>query len=99
MSRSYKKTPYYGDKKNKETKRIANKTVRNYLKDPKHMLPKRSFKKVFESWDICDYGWVVSWEEYLGGCLNHYNQHPKWYKKPPNKKEEYRNWYKKYKMK
>jgi len=32
MSRSYKHTPYAGDKKGKEKKRIANKTVRNKLK-------------------------------------------------------------------
>lgn len=99
MSRSYKKAPYYGDKKNKETKRIANKAVRNYLKNFEHELPKRDFRKVFCSWDICDYGWLQPWEEYWKNCLRNYKRHPEWYKRPPNKKEEYRNWYKTYKMK
>lgn len=99
MSRSYKKVPYCGDKKNKETKRIANKAVRNYLKNPKHKLSKNSFKKVFPSWDICDYGWIKSWKKYWDDCLRTYNEHPEWYKRPLNKKEEYRYWYKTYKMK
>ena len=33
MSRSYKKTPWCGDKKGKSKKRIANRTVRQYLKN------------------------------------------------------------------
>ena len=76
MSRSYKKVPYCGDKKNKETKRIANKAVRNYLKNPKHKLSKNSFKKVLPSWDICDYKWRMTRSEainwYLNECKNMY---------------------------
>lgn len=99
MSRSYKKVPYYGDKKNKETKRIANKAVRNYLKNLEYELPKNSFKKVFPSWDICDFWWFQTWDEYWNDCLKDYKEHPNWHKHPPNKKKEYRRWYKIYKMK
>ena len=99
MSRSYKKASYYGDKKGKDIKRIANHIVRNYLKDINKILPRSSFKKVFCSYDICDYGWLQSWEEYWEDCLRSYKEHPEWYKKPLNKKEEYRSWYKRYKMK
>jgi len=99
MSRSYKKSPYCGDKKGKDKKRVANHTVRNYLKDINKVLSKGGFKKVFCSYDICDYWWLQSWEEYWEDCLRGYREHPEWYKQPPNKKEEYRSWYKSYKMK
>ena len=36
---------------------------------------------------------------YWDNVLKNYAEHPEWYKKPPNKKEEYRKWYKSYKMK
>ena len=99
MSRSYKKASYCGDKKGKDKKRIANHAVRNYLKDINKVLSKGGFKKVFCSYDICDYWWLQSWEEYWEDCLRGYKEHPEWYKQPPNKKEEYRSWYKSYKMK
>lgn len=99
MSRSYKKASYCGDKKGKDKKRVANHAVRNYLKDINKTLSKGGFKKVFCSYDICDYWWLQSWEEYWEDCLRGYKEHPEWYKQPPNKKEEYRSWYKSYKMK
>ena len=46
MSRSYKKTPWAGDKKGKIKKRIANQTVRSWLKQhPDVKLSKSDFKK------------------------------------------------------
>jgi len=99
MSRSYKKTPWYGDQKNKEDKRNANKKVRSYLKNIDNVLTKNNYKKVFESYDICDFGWVIFWDQYWKNCLKSYAEHPEYYKKPPNKKIEYRKWYKYYKMK
>lgn len=99
MSRSYKKTPWCGEQKNKADKRNANKKVRMFLKNPNNHLLKSDYKKIFESWEICDYGWVISWNEYWNNCLSSYNEHPEWYKEPPNKKVEYRKWYKYYKMK
>ena len=65
MSRSYKKHAYCGDKKDKELKRMANHKVRQYLKrNPEVTLKPSQFKRLFESWEICDYGWLCDWEEY-----------------------------------
>lgn len=99
MSRSYKKTPWCGEKKNKIDKRNANKKVRNFIKNTDYCLHKNNYKKIFESWDICDFGWIESWNEYWNDCLMTYSKHPNWYKKPLNKKEEYRKWYRYHKMK
>ena len=68
MSRSYKHTPYAGDKKTKWAKRQANKKVRRYLN--KHSIQDESFapaayKKISESWNICDYYSIVTWYEHL----------------------------------
>ena len=99
MSRSYKRTPWSGDVKGKDKKRQANSKVRMFLKDPENEIQNSDFKKVSESWDICDYGWTTSWEEYWENCLKRYEKYPSLYKKPPNEKEEYRRWYKWFKMK
>lgn len=99
MSRSYKKTPYCGDKKGKDKKRCANSKVRNVLKNLNYELPHMKYKRVYSQYDICDYWWMQSWEEYWKNVLTSYKEHPEWYKHPPNKKDEYRSWYKYYKMK
>lgn len=99
MSRSFKKNSWCGDTKGKDKKRIANSKVRMFLKNFENELPNSSYKKIYETWDICDYGWLVSWEAYWAATLKLYNEHPNYYKHPPNKKEEYRKWYKWYKMK
>ena len=50
MSRSYKKTPWSGDRKGKIKKRIANQTVRSWLKQhPDVKLSKGDFKKIYET--------------------------------------------------
>ena len=65
MSRSYKKSNYCGDKKDKELKRLANHRVRQRLKNNLDYTPKPGdYKRMFESWEICDYRWLCSWEEY-----------------------------------
>lgn len=99
MSRSYKKVPWCGDTKGKESKKFANKKVRSYLKNDKNILTNNDYKRIYESWDICDFGWITSWNEYWNDKIKSYQEHPEWYKKPLNKKEEYRKWYKHYKMK
>lgn len=55
MSRSYKHTPYWGDKKSKDMKRFANHRVRQLLKNPENSLSYNSYKKCFCSWNICEY--------------------------------------------
>lgn len=51
MSRSYKKTPICKDKNSQFGKRKANHTVRRAKDVPNG----GGFKKVYESWNICDY--------------------------------------------
>lgn len=99
MSRSYKKTPYCGDNKNKKQKRFANKRVRNFLKNCENELLHSDYKKVYESWNICDFGWVTPWQEYWNNQLKHYHNHPEWFENFPNKQEEYNKWYRWFKMK
>lgn len=96
MSRSYKKHPWAGDNKGKWKKRIANNKVRNYLKNCENILKFSDYKKVHESWDICDYGWLYNWEQYWDHILQDCKR---FNLLVPNKKKEYRNWFKTYKMK
>lgn len=101
MSRSYKKIPWAGDNKGKFSKRCANSKVRMFLKNPNHTAQNNSYKRIYESWDICDYGWIETWKEYKKNLEKDKKCFPHLY--PPNKKinwkEEYRRWYKMYKMK
>lgn len=101
MSRSYKKTPYCGERKGKSKKRIANHKVRNWLKqNPDVLLERGAYKKVYERWDICDYYTISTWEEYWASTIRIWLKWEQCRGYPyPNKKEEYRKWYKWYKMK
>ena len=90
MSRSYKKTPYCGDNKGKFKKRTANSKVRSKLKNHDFILANgNAYKKVYESYNICDYGWITSWPEYWAICLRMWHRYGGTY---PNKKQEYRYW-------
>lgn len=53
MSRSFKHTPYCGDKKSKFFKRYANRKLRR--KKFEHNLQNKSYRKDFCYYDICDY--------------------------------------------
>lgn len=59
MGKSYKKTPIIKDngKSKKKEKRIANHTVRSKLKNniDFELADGKSYKKVFDTWDIADY--------------------------------------------
>ena len=66
MSRSYKKNPYVTDKSQgtKSMKRLANRRVRQRLKNSDKDMPARlQHKKMTESWDICDYRWRMTRED------------------------------------
>ena len=104
MSRSYKKTPWCGDRKGKAKKRIANHKMRRALNgDPDLILPIGGHRKFTETWDICDYGWLCSWASWWDRALRDYE----WQKmvfpdRPiefPNKKREYKRWLKYYRSK
>lgn len=74
MSRSYKHTPYAGERKRKWAKRQANKRFRR--KKLTHDLQHKSYKKDYCSYDICDYYWIETknFEEYYKSCVS------RWYK-------------------
>lgn len=62
MSRSYKKHPFYTDGSpgtTKESKKFANKKVRN----TKNLPNGGAYKKTFESYNIHDYANRWTWEE------------------------------------
>lgn len=90
MSRSYKHTPYCGDNKGKAKKRNANAKVRTKMKDLDFILANgNAYKKVYESYNICDFGWVTSWQEYWEICIRMWHRYGGEY---PDKKQEYRYW-------
>lgn len=56
MSRSRKKNFVCKDSPSKDKKRFANKRVRRSLsRDHEARLPHAAYKKLYESYDICDY--------------------------------------------
>lgn len=88
MSRSYKKVPCCKDY-NRGMKQRANRHLRrNYLDIPSG----RAYKKLFCSYDICDYRFLETFSSYKKWIL-------KYSHKRYSKEELYRNWYKYYKMK
>ena len=52
MSRSFKKSLVAKDKNNKYNKKSANKKVRRYKNN---IANGKAYKKIYESYDICDY--------------------------------------------
>ena len=100
MSRSYKKTPESGDSKGKDNKRLANHKVRQALKKNLE-LPKKGtkYKRVYESWKICDYFNISTFEEYWSYRLKAWHNWGYLYTSYPDKEKEYQNWGKYYKRK
>ena len=99
MSRSYKKTPWCGDKKGKWKKRRASKVVRRYLKcHPEDPCQGAQYKKIYCSWEICDYGFLRPWEEYWT-FIQEVNSHMPAHKARRSQEDEYRYWYRWYKAK
>lgn len=97
MSRSYKKTPRCGDRKDKFFKKYANRKLR---RDKFHNLKHKSYKKNFCSYDICDYQTVgETFQEYWNRCVRSWQQWRHLYEDFPDKEKEYRRWYKWFKMK
>lgn len=102
MSKSYKKTPGAGDTKGKTSKRIANHKVRQELKRNLNALPKKGnkYKKIYESWDICDYFSIYSWERYWNHQWKWWYAWRRFYGEPePNREKAYQDWCKYYKRK
>lgn len=92
MSRSYKKHPYSGGN-TKGTKRFANQKVRNTNDIPNG----KAYRKLFPTWDICEYGSIETLGEYIQRKRNR-----RWWWLPKceqTDQELAREWYIMYKMK
>lgn len=56
MSRSYKKHPWATDNSDKKIhKKIANRRVRRFNRD---IANGKAYRKLYESWEICDWKWL-----------------------------------------
>lgn len=90
MSRSYKHHPHVKCEKScKKGKRWANKKVRQFLKN-NPISNGCQYQKVFNTCDICDYGWSWTWEDEVAACIRRGTE--------PTQEDWY-SWYKYYKMK
>lgn len=97
MSRSFKKTPYSGDAKGKDKKRLANDKVKSFFKRNKDIqISHGDYRKIQNPWDICDFYSIETFEEYKKFTLELCDKFNEPY---PSEKEMYRDWYKAYKMK
>ena len=98
MSRSYKKTPRSGDRKDKFFKTYSN---RKFRRDKFNNLQHNSYKKNFCQYDICDYETIeYSFEAWWRDSLRRWNTWGYRHGEPyPTRKEEYRQWYKWFKAK
>ena len=90
MSRSYKKNPLWKCERSKKFgKKVANNKVREYRKFNKTIKNGGSYKKIYDSWDICDCKSSMTFEEYKRRCSKFYK----------SEKEIYIDWYRSYKRK
>ena len=67
MSRSYKKTPYCGNRKHKEDKRKAKRMFRRKIDrmELDDTLAPAAHKRFFQTYDICDMYSIFTLKEYL----------------------------------
>lgn len=99
MARSFKRYPYYGEPKNRQNKRNANKRVRQRLKNFIDLPQRNQYKQLFESYDICDYGIYTTWHEYWHHIVSCWYRYGYKHYPFPDRDEEYWEWYKRYKRK
>lgn len=97
MSRSYKKTPYAGDRKTKWAKRQANKLVRSKLKrwNIQDDISPAYYKKMSESWNICDFHNIFTLDQWMKDKWNL----RRWERENTSEKKKIWEWYKWYKRK
>lgn len=89
MGKSYKHYPFCKCEKScKKGKKWANRRVRAQSKEMIEIANGKSYKKLFNSWDICDYCDSFTWEEYKA-----------WKKSWGYDEPDYLWWYKTYKRK
>lgn len=81
MSRSYKKHPWFQLAGDKSWKKTFNRRIRrNNLTD--NIDDGNSYKKLNDSWDICDWRAYYSWDEFKKWELDYFK----------NEKEAYAHW-------
>lgn len=92
MSRSFKKVGHCKCERScKKGKKYANRRLRR--KGINFEIPNgKAYKKLNESWDICDYKSIETWEQYKAWWSR-----PRWWQEP--KEVDYFEYYKSYKMK
>ena len=78
-------------------KKLSNKRIRQKLKNPEEELQHNSYKKDTDSWDICDYAFVMSWERYWKYAVESWIRFDEPHGIPfPNRKKEFARWRKWY---
>lgn len=105
MSRSYKKNPVVKDGTTaKMGKKYANRKIRRQLNDAdEELLSGGKYKKAYESWDIRDYSFTKTFEDYKIDAIREWEK-TGFYGRTlreiqPSEKELYRDWYLTYKGK
>ena len=100
MSRSHKKHFCCKDR-NPYMKRYANRRVRQALnRDFDLELQHSDYRKFFRSWEICDWRFYETWEDYWESTVASYNKLLSWFpdlkQEFPDKDKTYREWCKFY---
>ena len=92
MSRSYKRTPRWGDKKDKYFKKYSNRHIRRNSSEDN--LKHKSYKKVICSYNICDCETVgMTFEQYWISLVNSWYRWRKNCGYPfPNKEKAYQDY-------
>ena len=65
------------------------------------ILPPGAYKKIHCSWNIYDYGWICTWEDYWNNCQKYHQEaiERSWgHYIDLDENEEYRRWLKYYKI-
>ncbi|MBQ5311342.1 MAG: hypothetical protein ILP19_04805 [Oscillospiraceae bacterium] len=94
MSRSYKKIPIHKEQNSKFCKSQANRRVRR----TSDIAGGGSYRKVYDSWDICDWRCIESEEDFMRDFerdLHGYYRR----KRILNRKQAHRRWLRLYRMK
>ena len=83
MSRSRRKSTFVVDNhghnlRRRFFKKYYNKSLRNRLKNNDEVLAGNSYRKLSDSWNICDYRWY--WSERMA-IEEYYSEHGSWFYK------------------